>query len=269
MATERIPRASISVLFFSDPDTMALIARGAKGERAVLLFIQLLVEAKVQRNNGEFTGGIDVYASKFGLSPDRARACVALINDVCDIHGTEPWIEVHTKGFRIRSFAKFNAPAREDDDAPPKKWGGARPNSGPKKGSSSSLVQDEPPKVQDERTNGFILGSNTCASVTVSVTDKKTNSKVSHEPDRDLVVFLEGTGMGRTAVQALAFSPNASLAVAREVWEDVKKRPGVRKPPKYLAECLAEKFQVTFPTSKSITPEIQALRLAIAGRKPK
>ena len=123
-----VPRASILVTFFNDPDTLGLMANGNDGPRAVLMFIGLLVLAKDLHNKGEFKGTIEIYSGQLMLEPKRSRRLFNLL-----ARPELRWVEEVHPGFKIRSWEKHNVNPS---------WGGYRPNSGPKNDSSS--VQDEP-----------------------------------------------------------------------------------------------------------------------------
>lgn len=123
-----VPRASILVTFFNDPDTLGLMSNGNDGPRAVLMFIGLLVLAKDLHNKGEFKGKIEIYSGQLMLEPKRSRRLFNMLSSP-----SLRWVEEVHPGFKIRSWEKHNANPS---------WGGSRPNSGPKNDSSS--VQDEP-----------------------------------------------------------------------------------------------------------------------------
>jgi len=137
-----VPRASILVTFFNDPDTLGLMSNGNDGPRAVLMFIGLLVLAKDLHNKGEFKGKIEIYSGQLMLEPKRSRRLFNMLSSP-----SLRWVEEVHPGFKIRSWEKHNANPS---------WGGSRPNSGPKNDSSS--VQDEPDLNSKMDTGSVQLG---------------------------------------------------------------------------------------------------------------
>lgn len=171
--SEKIPRASISVRFFGDEDTLVLMSQGEVGERAVLMFIQLLTLAKELRNNGVFQHGIAVYAARLNMTTARASACFSLL---CASNGRkDAWIVVEDGGFRIRSWTKYNDPVGG--------WGGVREGSGRKSRNQDGNHLDSNLNNQDGiKTNH--LGA---PSVTVNVNSSDTSSSLavfSQNPNR-------------------------------------------------------------------------------------
>lgn len=198
---ERIPRASISVRFFGDEDTMAMFARGPIGERAVLMFIQLLTLAKELKNGGTFNHPIEVYAVRLFTTPQVARECFSILSEP-----SFAWLVERDGGFVVRSYDKYN-------DAPVAGWGGKRPGSGrPNKAKNHLDNQDE---------NRFEIKKNQDGYTSVSVSSSVTNTSSPPPHARsDLVDHVCGViakAMNLTALRPTANEPQ-TVQRAIERW---------------------------------------------------
>lgn len=170
---ERIPRASISVRFFGDEDTLAMFALGSTGERAVLMFIQLLVLAKDLRNGGTFASPIEVYAARLGMMPKKARECYAIL--------TRPgvdWLEREEDGFRIRSWEKYNDERR----------GGRRHGAGRPPKHDESVFKNNQTDYDLNTKEGGKVDSKPCASVSVSVPERERQQNTPTSAGEDSLI---------------------------------------------------------------------------------
>ena len=125
-----VPRASILVTFFNDPDTLGLMSNGNDGPRAVLMFIGLLVLAKDLHNKGEFKGKIEIYSGQLMLEPKRSRRLFNMLSSP-----SLRWVEEVHPGFKIRSWEKHN----QINEA----WGGKRDGAGRRSIQSEASKEDK------------------------------------------------------------------------------------------------------------------------------
>lgn len=260
--TERIPRSSVSVRFFDDEDALAMFALGAIGERAILMFLQLLTLAKDAKNGGVFSSPIEVYATRLHMTPKRARECFNIIAR----DGVE-WVAKNDNGFKIRSWERYN-----DDNR-----GGARPGAGRPPKSRDLNIQNN----QNEYRENTESDSKVCASY--SVTDSCSassreeipkpgdvgdgNERASEEGSRE---ELAKCGVDGVALSVLSRDPRITASVVRDEFSSIEggsNRAGV------LVSRLCSRFNVALPRGRirglepSIAASVSRLTAAVNARQ--
>jgi hypothetical protein len=135
----RIPRGSIAVSIFRDPDFIVLMHKGRVGRDAVLLFFLLIVAAKDQRNDGRFKSPITAVAALINWPK------ITEVQKALDFLEAETnWIKRHgPDDFTIRNYKKWNESLGQ--------WGGKRPGAGRRRGNQDD-IQDENLNNQDDTT---------------------------------------------------------------------------------------------------------------------
>ncbi len=98
----KVPRASIGVTIADDPDYIALVQSSA-GREAIALYIAMIVQAKVQRNEGRFAEPETVIAAMVRWPADAFLAALQTL-----IKAPGRWVVRDGGAIIIRSFEKWN-----------------------------------------------------------------------------------------------------------------------------------------------------------------